>query len=235
MKSTPQTIGAMAALSALTLLVSAPTLTLADEGGRPSVNTAVVAVPATDKNSVLVEKYVFNAGTGDTVPNAVAGGDPVTLHATTWTTPGYKDAKAAVRLDGKTSNIPLASRKTPITPISLKFVVKPAALSGLLFGDVGGLTVQIQPTGRVLCLRHEGKWAAVESADSLTVGQWAEVEYQWDGAVERVFIDGKLSAEAPAGPGFASANRGLGCNFYGATSNYFAGDIASFELRTLKK
>jgi len=190
--------------------------------------------PATDKNSVLIDKFVFSKDTGSSVANAANGGEPATLHNTNWVSPGYKGAKSAIHLDGKTSYVTLTQALTPSKAISIKAVIRPTGTGGMIFGDVGGLIFKVQDNAHLLSMRvSNGQWPSLESTDALPLGEWSEVECQWDGATMSLFINGKLSGQAPAGAGFNSGPRGLGCNIFNM-GEFYAGDIASFELREMK-
>ncbi len=204
--------------------------------GRPDVPNANAPQPATDANSTLVEKYVFSAGTGDTVTGTPGYDTPASLSGCTWAKPGYNGAVAAATFDGKTSIARLPGGKTPTGPVAIKAVIRPSVLGGDWFSDVGGLVFAIKPTGKLSAQRHTSTepWTYIESATTVAAGQWTTIEYQWDGATQRLFVNGTLAAEGASGAGFGSGPRALGCNCFGATSDHFAGDVASFEVRILK-
>jgi len=204
--------------------------------GRPDVPSTAGPHPATDANSTLLEKYVFSAGTGDTVTGAPGYDDPAKIVGCEWTKPGYKNAAGALRFDGKASITWLPVTKTPNGPVSIKGVIRPNVLGGLWFSDVGGLILAIQANGTLSAQRHtsDAPWTFIQSTVTITTGDWTVVEYQWDGATQRLFVNGQLAAEGPCSGGFVSGPRALGCNCYGSTSDHFAGDIASLEVRTLK-
>ena len=226
--------GGIAAAAALFVLLafSGP----AQAQGRPEAPSATAPRPATDANSTLIEKYVFSAGTGDTVTGAPGYDDPAKLVGCAWTKPGYKNAAAALRFDGKGSIAWLPVSKTPAGPVSIKGVIRPTVLDGLWYSDVGGLILAVKPNGALSAQRHtsDAPWTYIESTVTINAGDWVAVEYQWDGATQRLFVNGQLAVEGPCSGGFGSGPRALGCNCYGTTSDHFAGDIASLEVRTLK-
>ncbi|MDR3708715.1 MAG: hypothetical protein P4L33_10460 [Capsulimonadaceae bacterium] len=225
---------AAAILAAFTLLAQPPAT--ADDAGRPIPPSTSTPRPASGSNSTLVEEYIFSAATGESVAGTPGYDDPAKLVGCEWTKPGYKTAAAALRFDGKTSIAWLPATKTPAGPISIKIVLRPTVLGGNVLSDVGGLVIGITPKGAPSAMRHTSTtpWQYIESSATINAGEWAEVEYQWDGATQRLFVNGQLAAEGPCDKGFASGPRALGCNCYGPTSDHYAGDIASLDIHTLK-
>ena len=207
----------------------------ADSAGRPDVPAADKPGPATDKNSKLIEKYVFASGTADTVMGAPGYDTPASLVGCTWSKPGFEGAVATATFDDKSSIARLPGGKTPVGPVAIRGVIRPRVLNGVWFSDVGGLILAVKPDGTVSAQRHtsDAPWTYIASTTAIPVGQWSTIEYQWDGTMQRLYINGTFAVEGASGAGFGSGPRGLGCNCWGPTSDHFAGDIASFEVRTL--
>lgn len=123
---------------------------------------------------------------------------------------------------------------TPPGPLSIKITVRPRAYGGYFFCDAGGMWMTTTPDGKPQFVRlSPAGWATATGKTPLPLNAWTPLEFTWDGATLKLFVNGHLDGEAPCGPKFGSWRRALGCNPFGSGSAYYDGDIDNFEMRAL--
>ena len=201
-----------------------------DDHFRVGYSDPVYTAPRGDVS--LWEKFDFDEGAGQIAHDASVYGKVGRLQDTEWVTPGVGGKGACLRFNGTTSRVLLADTKTPTGPLSLSLTVRPAKLGGFLYGDGGGLICEIRPDGTLnFSLLTGGGWRPVVSKTALKPGEWARLEFTNDGHTSRIWINGRLDAEAPSGPLNDSGSPMIGGNPYGGDA--YAGDLDDFALRAL--
>jgi len=201
-----------------------------DAAFRVGYSDPVYTAPLGDVS--LWEHFRFDEGAGGVARDSSIHGKVGRLQDTQWAAPGAGGAGSCLRFNGTTSRVLVGDTKTPTGPLSLTLTLRPAKLGGFLYGDGGGLICEIRQGGTLnfSLLTKEG-WRPVAGKTPLKVGEWARLGFTNDGRVSRIYLNGRLDAEAPSGPLNDSGSPMIGGNPYGGDA--YAGDMDDFTLRAL--
>ena len=201
-----------------------------DGAFRVGYSDPVYTAPVGDVS--LWESFKFDEGAGVLARDSSVHGKVGRLQDVLWATPGVGGAGTCVRFNGTTSRVLLDDARTPTGPFFLTLAVRPAKLGGFLYGDGGGLICALRPDGTLnfSLLTKEG-WRPVAGKTALKIGEWAHLGFTNDGRTSRIFVNGRLDAEAPSGPLNDSGSPMIGGNPYGGDA--YAGDLDDFTLRAL--
>lgn len=187
----------------------------------------------------LKEQYSFDEGMGSIARDASAFARAGEAQNVDWIRPGRGGNGAALSFNGHDSRLNPSIYGTPNGPLSIKVSVRPRRFGGLIYADAGGTWITTDSAGHVQWVRLGGvdphRWITAQSANTIPLGQWSDLECTWDGARLRIFISGRADGEAPCPPLFGSWRRAVGYNPFGTGSDYFEGEVDDLTIRSLQK
>ena len=182
----------------------------------------------------LKEKYAFDEAKGNVANDSSAFQRAGELENVAWINPGFGGNGTAISFNGENSRLNLVLGQTPPGPLSIKMAVRPRTYGGTFFCDAGGMWMKTTGEGTLQFARLGPQgFVTLTGKNRIPLNEWSSLEFIWDGAMMRMFINGQPEGETPCNVKFASWRRALGCNPFGKGSDYYNGDLDEFEIRLI--